>query len=406
MSCELLKKLNIKITSPYWEEAYEKALKEPAVPEWLTESYLRGLHEEYGIFPQNLELLVEAAGKVAENEDLCMFAKVLHNIIGPHAGSGKAFPEFELPVAPQDTEDVLAYDMVSVFPVIAHIRPSWEGLTERGVEADILKVRFSMIDEWLTNIIKTQGRPSWGKTHFLYYRVFVYVSELRIGRLRFEWVEHSPYPVKAFVNEEGEMRLMMDDVTLHRSGHVLGTYGFADEEGSFYAKVSETEEEYEGYVVDEETHLAQDYPTKLLKKEWKLAFQAGDSIIKVHVAPGSGFTKEECDKSFARAREIFDRCFPEYDFKGFLTHTWFLGPALEPILKEGSNLKNFRKYFTIFPAKSNAQDALMYVYGLHVKNPSEVAIDELPEDNSLKKGLKEQLKKGEYVYEFNGFFLW
>ena len=63
MSCELLKKLNIKITSPYWEEAYESAVKEPAVPEWLTEDYLKGLDGEYGIFPKNLGLLIEAAKK-------------------------------------------------------------------------------------------------------------------------------------------------------------------------------------------------------------------------------------------------------------------------------------------------------------------------------------------------------
>lgn len=406
MQQDVRKTLNINIISPYWEEACESVLKEPEIPEWLTGGYYRKLQEEYGIFPENLDLLADAAGKVAENQDLCMLARILYYIIGLRTGSGQAFQEFEVPTAPEGTADTIAYDLVALFPVLAHIRPSWKELEARGVEADVLKVRFTQLDSWITGTIKAEGRPYFSKQGFMWYRAFVYVSELRLGRLRFQWVEHSNCPAKVFVNEKGDLRVMMDGVTLHRSGQVLGTYGFTDEEGSFYAEVSESDDAYVGYGVDEKTHLAQPFRTKLLKNEWKLCFAPGDAVLKVHIAPGPGFDAAGCDEAFAMARELFPRCFPEYDFKGFLTHTWFLGPALEPALREGSNIMNFRRYFQIFPAQSDGIDVFQYVYQKHVNSPAEVVIDELPEDNSLRKGVKEQLQKGNYIYEFNGFIRW
>lgn len=406
MNRDLRKVLNIDISSPYWEEAYEHAIQESGQPEWLTEAYIRELHAEYEIFPENLEMLVLAAQKVSQIEELCIFAKVLRYIIGLRTGAKDAFPSFELPIAPNHVEDTMAYDCVAIFPILAHIRPSWKELEARGIEADVLRLRFSMVDRWLSGTTQKVGRPFWGKNDFLVYGAFVYVTELTLERLRFQWVEHSPYPVKAFANCDGELRLMMDGVTLHASGHVLGTYGFTEETGSFYAEVCENEEEYVGYLVDSKTHLTQNYRTKLSKKEWRLVFAPGDAIIKVHIAPGAGFDAEACEKSFAKARALFARSFPEYDFKGFLTHTWLLGPALEPALREGSNIKNFRKYFHVFPAQSDAKDVFLYVYKMSVKSPDDVVIDDLPEDNSLRKGVKEQLQNGNFVYEFNGFIAW
>ncbi len=44
--------LQIKIESPYWDEAYKLALSEADVPEWMTEEYIRVLHREKGVLPK------------------------------------------------------------------------------------------------------------------------------------------------------------------------------------------------------------------------------------------------------------------------------------------------------------------------------------------------------------------
>jgi hypothetical protein len=74
--------LGIKIESPYWDEAYKKALSEPLIPEWLTEEYIRSIHEKYGFFKKNLEVIVSAAPHIVKVPELCILAKTLYHIIG------------------------------------------------------------------------------------------------------------------------------------------------------------------------------------------------------------------------------------------------------------------------------------------------------------------------------------
>ena len=45
-----------------------------------------------------------------------------------------------------------------------------------------------------------------------------------------------------------------------------------------------------------------------------------------------------------------------------------------------------------------------YVYKLKPSNFNQIDLQALPEDNSLRKGIKERLLNGEYVHEFKGVF--
>ena len=91
--------LNIKIESPYWDEAYAKALSEPAVPEWMTEAYIRALHEEKGVLPRRLDTILSVLPHAVAVPELCLLAKTLYHIIGTKKSFSEAFTEFELPKA-------------------------------------------------------------------------------------------------------------------------------------------------------------------------------------------------------------------------------------------------------------------------------------------------------------------
>lgn len=54
---DVRKKLGIIIESPYWDESFEKAIGEPAVPEWLTKGYLFELEEECGVLPKDSNII-------------------------------------------------------------------------------------------------------------------------------------------------------------------------------------------------------------------------------------------------------------------------------------------------------------------------------------------------------------
>jgi len=400
---DLREKLNIKICSDYWDWAYDKALKEPLVPCWLTEEYIRGLDNELGVLSENLETVILALKQITQAEELCVLAKTLYHLLGLRIKANELFSSFELPKAPKGCKNTLGYDCFSIFPILAHIRPSWKELEKRGVDKSILKKSFSFLDSFISATSEKTGLPVFREPLFLCYGAFIYIKTLYIDRLRFEICQHSPFPVRAFRNIAGNVKIMMDGVTVHKSGHILGAVGCEDEKNSFSADFKEKEEFYEGYGVDEKTHLVKRDKMKLPKKDWQIILSPGDAVIKVHIPTQGSFDKEACRQSYKKAREVFKRCFPEYSFKGFTTQTWLLAPELLPVLKDGSNIMSFRRDFHIFPAKSKGTSVFEYVYHIKVNSVDEVDISKLDESNSLMRGIKTQCLRGEYIHEFSGF---
>ena len=124
----------------------------------------------------------------------------------------------------------------------------------------------------------------------------------------------------------------------------------------------------------------------------------------MHIPFAERFDSDYCEWSYRKAKDVLKRCYKEFDFKCFATGTWFLAPALEKALKPTSNIYKFRKKYNVFPAKCSGLDVFNYVYNINPSTFSEVDIDGLSEDNSLKKGIKEQLKNGKLIYEFSGLF--
>ena len=402
MAQDIREILNVNIVSPYWDEVLEEAVEMPDVPEWLTADFISKLEKDFSILGDHAQAAMQAREQVVKTPELCLFAKILYCIMCKKQGFSKLFSQFALPEAPEGAQP-LGYDFVGLFPILAHVRLYDQELTQRGVEHDIIFDTFNFLRGSIKGCCERAGRPCFDKAAFSIYGAYLYNHTLWIGRLRFELHPNSNRNARIFAGKDGTLCTLMCDTVLHRNGNVLGAIGYEDEEGAYEADYRETEQYYEGYAVDPETGLAGKVRTRLAKEDWKPVMVPGDTLIKVHIPNMGKLLKEDCDAAYARAQETFTKCYPEYDFKGFVTHTWFLGPALEPALREGSNIKNFRNYFEIFPAKSNGNDVFQYVYRQNVKTPAEVAIDELPEDNSLRKGIKDQLQKGNYIYEFNGF---
>ncbi len=403
---DVRKALNIKIESPYWDDAYKLALNEPQIPSWLTEEYARILHKECGVLTNTLDNVLKAIPYIQQVPDLCLLAKTLYHILATQKNFSNAFTEFELPTAPETVENPIGYDCVAFFPIMAHIRPSWEILEKRGIEKDILTSSFFWADRFFQVSSETAGRPFFGTDKFKLYDLAIYLEHLMIGRLRFEIHKNSNRPAKIFENKQGELCILMDNTLLHKTGHILGSFGCTDEAGAFEADFIETDEYYEGYAVDKTTKLAQNFRTRLSKKEWKPVFTPGDNAIKVHIPNGGKLDKESCESAYQKARDIFTNCFPETHFKGFLIGCWMLSPELKDILSPQSNIIEFQNKYEIFPLKNNAADAFMYVFGIKGTPIDQIDFANLPEANSLMRGLKAKALEGKFIHQFNGFIPW
>ena len=119
----------------------------------------------------------------------------------------------------------------------------------------------------------------------------------------------------------------------------------------------------------------------------------GDKCLNVHIARYSPLDEEECEKSYAWAREFFKKnygietCF-------FFCHSWFLHPWLRDVLSESSTIIRFAAKYKLLDTEENADEVIYYVFTEKHKN-----IDDYPEDTSLRRSLKAYLKSGTEVGE-------
>ena len=403
---QLIKRLGLNVdeNNKFWQSAFAKAKNEEEIPFFISKEYVEKIQTEYGVFPKNFELLLSAVDGIRQNKDLCMLAKIFYHLFFLNVDKNEIFADFELPTPPKDYENTLAYDLFSVFPIMAHIPKSYAILKERGVDDDVCRDSHCQLDTCISESSEEKNRPCFTTDYFLSYGAFIYLSTLRIGRFRFQIAKKSNLGAFVFENSQGQLKVLMNGVSLDKEGYVLGTIGHSDDNGSFVANVTEEKDCFVGYAVDNTTYLAQVIPTRLDKKEWKVLYKPNDAVIMVHIPFAGSFDKEYCEESYERAREIFARCYAEYNFKCFTTATWFLAPVLDKVLKPTSNIYNFRKKYTIFPNKCGGLDVFNYVYKLHPTSFDKIDLSVLPEDNSLRKGIKERLLNGEYVHEFKGVF--
>lgn len=403
MVTDIRKTLHIEMDSPFWDEALEKAKNAAAVPQWLTDGYITDLERDFALFGNRADMISRALCQVREIPELCLLAKILYYIIGMKKSFSQSFSSFALPKSPEDRIDFLGYDFVGLFPILAHIRLSCLELAERGIAADIIYDTLSFLRTRIQKSFEQTDKPRFGENAFSIFRVYVYTNFLWIGRLRFEIHPNSNRNVKAFADRNGNVCILMCDTMLHASGAILGSVGCTGADGAFDADFLETDDYYEGYAVDRRSCLAETTRTRLPKSEWKCILQPGDSLLKVHIPSKGRLLKEACDAAYESAQQVFQKCYPEYDFKGFICNTWLLCPALATFLKKDSNIVLFQKKYHIFPGKNNAADVFHYVFDRKVASANEVDFSQLPEGNSMQRGVKKLLLDGTYIHQFNGF---
>jgi hypothetical protein len=117
--------LNVKIESPFWDEAYEKALSEKGTPEWLTPEFINMLNEDYGVLQRTYDVVISALPKVLAVRELCLLAKTVYHILDKRLPYSKSFKSLELPSVPDTDENALGDRCVLVFPVLMHVHKTW-----------------------------------------------------------------------------------------------------------------------------------------------------------------------------------------------------------------------------------------------------------------------------------------
>lgn len=401
---DLLKRLNMENISDLFDSAYEKLSSDKEIPEWLTESYVRTAISDCFISEEVLNLVLPALPLVRENDDLVLFSKILYDMLGIHKHHSEVFGGLEFPKAPEGYNP-LPYDLFSFFPMLARVRESFFKLKKEGVSEEILKQTYCSVGASIISSEAKMGRTCFPTLYFLWTTTYKNADLFTIGRFNFEIRRNCDLKMRAFVNKNGEIKILMEDgIKVHESGLISGSAGAKDDKNSFETKYCETEEYFEGNPVTESDARIINEKIQLKKSDWKLLCAPGDNYISVHI-PGNGtFAPDVVESSINSGREFMKKLYPETDFKAFMCISWLLSPELKQILKPTSNIISFQNRYNKFPVLCSGLDIFNFVFGKPISSLSEVDFKSLSEDSSLKKALKELYISGGFIHETGGIF--
>lgn len=204
----------------------------------------------------------------------------------------------------------------------------------------------------------------------------------------FEWFKHYLKPGIFPIGElEFEVSEFPDEMAFFKN----------KESGSLFAlmKTEENDKCFRGYIP-----LRGGEPgdfISLLKSEYERVICPGDDVINVHIPSGAKIDKENCDIAYNKAIKTLEKIFPGKKFKAFCCWSWLMDPELKEILNEKSNILSFQSYYEKIPVNSTGQEVFVFVH----PKPFE-QYEELPENTSLEKALKNRYLKNLPIYAHLG----
>ncbi len=114
---------------------------------------------------------------------------------------------------------------------------------------------------------------------------------------------------------------------------------------------------------------------------WGIA--EGEEVISIHIPQGEKLEIQACRESIQRGRRFWGT---EYRY---LCDSWLLEPELRKLLKEGSNILEFQKWFEIVSVDKKCRQAEERIFIKVQENPADY-----PEETSLQKAAKRYLMDG------------
>lgn len=377
---------------PYREELlpfYQKGLKMKAElgNAIVEKSRLTALNREYRIFRKWFDDVLQAADKIRTNDDLLLYNYMLYCVIREKA---------DVAILPPPDKGVIETDFSPMFGVLWFLEDAIQNLKARGLEYTVISDTLQGLESEINAYYDRYGRS--GTRHCVgWLTLFVKGEIIRVGRLQFQF---TTLEEKIRVYQKGEdIQILMDGETMHQKGMVFGSAGQTDEEGKFYADIKEEDGTVTGYPVDA---YGRCLPHKITLSGYREVLRHGDAVANVHITANEPFTAEMCEQSFAEAKEVLQKHYPDFPCKAFFCDSWMVQRQLRDILGKDTNITRFAELFCPVPIRSEATAVYSYLFQQKGVVPPET----LPENTSMQRAVKAFLCDGNYFYEQGGIRLW
>ncbi|MBR2937153.1 MAG: hypothetical protein IKB80_01460 [Oscillospiraceae bacterium] len=365
-----------------WETRAEQILSADFISQTLSNCY--------ALAPYRSEIL-RGAQAIRTQPALCLLVCLLEAWL--RDGGDPAWPEYAPP-----TGEGVGYDLLHLYPAIPTMPDSVAFLRNRNVPEDVIAGTMQEYDRCIADGVYRDGRPTMTVRLLSWMRTVIENRLINIGRLNYDIPGHYFEHVRIFCKGD-ETVVLADNLTLHRSGRILGAAGCDDPVGSFVAAITETETAVTGHPVVK--GLVERETVTLSKAQWTQVLCDQDLVPRIHIPRQGSFDAETVQRSIDRARAVFATCYPDYPFKAIFCESWLLSEDLRDMLKPDSKILDFQNRFIKVPLKSEGADVFDFAFPLPIGYRD---YPNLPEDTSLQRAIKAHYLAGNYLHEGAGFF--
>lgn len=366
-------------------------------------AYYDRLHEQYGCFEKYYDVYVKAAAQVAQDEALGRFLVLLVESLLNEETRNLTADNLGMLSVPEG-KNPLGYRMLWGLAVCAQIDGAANRMRKRGLpEKYICSALTDMVNCVSNYALLHEGEPGYGL--LIWAQKFVEGRLFTIQRLQIELHTKLSWKIAVFRNAAGDVVTLAGRQTLHRSGYPLGSLYCTETEDSFEAGITETEDAWIGHPYREDGFVERE-KVILKKSEWIKVLAEQDPVVELHIPENGRLNPEEVSQSLEQAKEFIAQYFPEYAYKGWITHTWMVDPRLTDILPESSNIIQFMRRFRKVGLSSQGENVFYFIF--HKPNPKpgvEFQIETLPAKTTLERGIRQYYLDGKVIYEMGGFFL-
>lgn len=364
---------------------------------FLTDEFLDEIQADFAIFGEKYEFVKSSMARVRENDLLARHSLLLYHMLDGRERGEILSPE--VPVPPSEDERI-PYEMSAFFAELAFAPKMANFFRDREVSEEILllTIRDTFEGSLYTynKLFKKDGFEA--ERIFRWNERLIDCTILHIGLLNFEMRTKFIESGVVLRNQAGETAILVHDQPVSPSGIIAGSAGA--EETAFFAEFTETDEYYEGYPVDAWTARISPEKACYPKSEWELFITDTDPVISVHIPPSKDFTPENMEAAYSACLKVFKQSFPEYKPKAFYCHSWLMEPQLRDLMKPTSNILAFQGKYLRFPRISDGKAVLTFLFD----DPTITNWEDLPENSSLQRAVKQHYLDGKFIYEPCGFF--
>ena len=167
---------------------------------------------------------------------------------------------------------------------------------------------------------------------------------------------------------------------------------FFDTMGCFSRFVKEHQECYGCYGFDREWWTPRELSLnefRLGELEYELLPETDGEVVSIHIPSDAKLSTTSCHASYQEAKCFLATQAPNYGEARYECESWLLTPKLKEILPETSNILGFQKDFIIDALIPEDTSYMQWVF-----RNEKLTLDEVPQNTSLQRKMKEYLQNG------------